>query len=274
MMRLSLSTRIGESFSDKRTLSLPFLELLNLARTVGYEGICVRATVANVESSKEHVAQVGALLREASLEVSMVTGDINLAANNDRATDAIRNITPYLDLAEALQCTRLRVMIRREEDLPYARRAADEASERGLLLCHQIHVNTLFERVDECLEMLARINRRNFGITYEPANLLTVGDDYGPEQIRRLGQSIFNVYLQNYRLDPAGTTIMRTRGGPVPVTLLPLSGEGGVQLERVFAGLRAIGYDGWVTAHAASLPGKSPQEWAREYYGDLAPFLR
>ncbi len=273
-MRLSLSTRIGESFFDKTKLSLPFLELLTLARTAGYEGICLRATVANVESSAEHVAQVSALINEASLAVSMVTGDANLAANNDRATEALRNITPYLDLAEAMHCTRLRVMIRREEDLPYARRAADEANERGMLLCHQIHINTLFERVDECIEMLARINRRNFGITYEPANLLAVGDDYGPEQIRRLGEAIFNVYLQNFRLDPAGTTVLRTRGGPVPVTLLPLAGEGGVKLDRVFSGLRAIGYGGWVTVHAASLPGKPAQAWAQEYYNDVTPYVR
>jgi sugar phosphate isomerase/epimerase len=273
-MRLSLSTRIGESFFDKTKLSLPFLQLLTLARTVGYDGLCLRATVANVESPPEQVAQVNALIREASLTVSMVTGDANLAANNDRATEALRNITPYLDLAEAVHCQRLRVMIRQEEDLPYARRAADEANERGMLLCHQIHINTLFERVDECLEMLARINRRNFGITYEPANLLAVGDEYGPEQIRRLGEAIVNVYLQNWRLDPDGTTVLRTRGGPVPVTLLPLSGEGGVRMDRDFAGLQANGYDGWVTVHAASLPGKSAQAWAQEYYNDVAPYVR
>lgn len=274
MMRLSLSTRIGESFSDKTRLSLPFLELLALACTAGYDGICLRATVASVDSPADQVAQVDALVREASLDVSMVTGDVNLAANNERAAEALRNITPYLDLAEALHCRRVRVMIKQEEDLPYARRAADEASERGLLLCHQVHINTLFEKVEECLDMLRRINRRNFGITYEPANLLAVGDDYGPEQIKRLGEAIFNVYLQNFRLDRAGQTVLRTRGGPVPVTLLPLADGSGVKLDRVFASLHAIGYDGWVTVHAASLPGKSAHEWARQYYSDLAPYMR
>jgi sugar phosphate isomerase/epimerase len=168
---------------------------------------------------------------------------------------------------------RIRVMIQREADLPYAQRAADEANERGILLCHQMHIGTLFERVDECVEMLRRINRRNFGITYEPANLTAVGDDYGPEQIQRLGENIFNVYLQNWRPDPGGVVSLRTRGGPVSVTLLPLADPTGVRLDRVFQGLEAIGYDGWITVHSASIPGKAVAESAREYYNTLRPYL-
>lgn len=273
-MQLSLSTRIGESFRDKRSLSTPFPEIVAAARAAGYRGICLRAAVAGVESPPERVAEVRGLMEEAGLAVSMVTGDVSLAANDEQATDALRNITPHLDLAEAVSSRRIRVMIQREADLPHARRAADEAAERGVLLCHQIHCNTLFERIDECVELVGRINRRNFGITYEPANLLGVGEDYGPEQIKRLGESIFNVYLQNFRVDPAGTTVFKTRGRPVAVTLLPLADTSGVVLDRVFAGLEAIRYDGWVTVHSAGLPGRSAAEWAQEYHATLAPYLR
>lgn len=272
-MQLSLSTRIGESFKDKRSLSMPFPEIVSVARAAGYQGICLRAAVAGVESPPERVAEVRALTQGAGLAVSMVTGDIHLAANDEHATDALRNITPYLDLAEAVSSRRIRVMIQREADLPYACRAADEANERGVLLCHQLHGNTLFERVNECVDLVRRINRRNFGLTFEPANLLGVGDDYGVEQIQRLGESIFNVYLQNFRLDPAGTTVFKTRRGPVSVTLLPLADTRGVSLDRVFAGLEAIRYDGWVTVHSAGLPGKSADEWAREYHATLAPYI-
>jgi hypothetical protein len=146
-MRLSLSTRVGEAFKDKRSLSLPFPDIVSLARATGYPGICLRAAVVGVESPPERVAEVRAVVGEAALAVSMVTGDFHLAANDDHATDALRNIAPYLDLAEAVGCRRIRVMIQREEDIPYARRAADEAGEREVLLCHQVHIGTLFERV-------------------------------------------------------------------------------------------------------------------------------
>lgn len=273
-MRLSLSIRVAESFEDKTRLAVPFPEVLAVARASGYEGVCLRASVVSVHSPEDRVAQVNALMREAGLAVSMVTGDVNLAANNEHAPDALRNITPYLDLAEALGSKRVRVMIHHTEELAYAQRAADEANERGLLLCHQVHTGTLFERVAECLDLLRRINRRNVGITYEPANLLAVGEDYGPEQIKRLGEAIFNVYLQNFRIDPGGTTFVKTRGGPVRVMPIPLADKSGVDLGRVFAGLREVGYDGWVTVHSASLPGKSVQDWVREYYRVLATYTR
>jgi len=273
-MRLSLSVRVAESFKDKTRLAVPFPDLLAMAHDSGYEGLCLRASVVSVHSPADHVAQVNALVREAGLAVSMVTGDVDLAANNEHAPDALRNITPYLDLAEALGSKRIRVMIQRAEDLAYTQRAADEANERGLLLCHQVHTGTLFERVAECVDLLRRINRRNVGITYEPGNLLAVGEDYGPEQIKRLGEAIFNVYLQNLRIDPAGTISVKTRGGPVTVMPLPLADRSGVDLDRVFAGLREVGYDGWVTVHSANLPGKSVQDWVREHYRNLAPYAR
>ncbi|MCL4465267.1 MAG: sugar phosphate isomerase/epimerase [Chloroflexi bacterium] len=272
-MRLSLSVRVAESFQDKARLSIPFSELLEVARTSGYEGICLRASVVSITSLPEQVREVASLVGLSGLTVSMVTGDIDLAANNERAPDALRNITSYLDLAETLGTKRVRVMMHHEDDIPFAQRAADEANERGLLLCHQIHTGTLFERVGECLDLLGRINRRNFGITYEPANLLAVGEDYGPEQVKALGETIFNVYLQNYRLDPNGTTRVKTRRGPLPVTPVPLSDKSGVNLDRVFAGLVEIGYEGWVTVHSAALSDRPVQEWVREYYGVLRPYV-
>jgi sugar phosphate isomerase/epimerase len=274
MMKLSLSVRVAESFQDKTRLTLPFPEILAAALESGYEGLCMRASVVSIHTASDRAADVDALMRGAGLAVSMVTGDVNLAANDEHAPDALRNITPYLDLAEALGSKRVRVMIHHTEDLVYAQRAADEANERGLLLCHQVHTGTLFERVAECVDLLRRINRRNFGITYEPANLLAVGEDYGPEQIKRLGDAIFNVYLQNLKVDPAGTTPVKTRGGPVRVTPLPLEDKSGVDLDRVFAGLREVGYAGWVTVHSASLPGRSVQDWVREHYRILSAYTR
>jgi sugar phosphate isomerase/epimerase len=203
----------------------------------------------------------------------MVTGDVALAANDAHAVDALRNITRYLDLAEQLRTRRLRVMMQSEADFPFARRAADEANERGMLLCHQTHQNTLFETVDETITAVKRINRRNFGVTYEPANLLICGDSYGPEQIKRLDDLVFNVYLQNFSVGPDGTTAQPTRRGLVRATPLPLGDKRGIDLDLVFEGLRAIGYAGWVTVHSALVPGFSVEQSARQYYETLRPYL-
>ena len=66
----------------------------------------------------------------------MVTGDIGLAVNNDKAQMALRNITPYLDLAEATGSRLVRVMMKTDSDIIWAQSAADEAAERGITLAH------------------------------------------------------------------------------------------------------------------------------------------
>jgi sugar phosphate isomerase/epimerase len=272
-VKLSLSVRIAESLTNKETLTLPFAQVLRLASEIGYVAICSRGSVVSVTSPPDHVDRVVRLIREHGLAVSMVTGDVTLAVNDAHAVDALRSFTPYLDLAQALGTTRLRVMLQSEADIPFAQRAADEANERGMLLCHQTHQCTLCETVGESLEVVRRVNRRNFGITYEPANLLICGDDYGPESIKRLGERIFNVYLQNFQVTPDGATEQPTNRGIVRATPLPLGDKRGVDLDRIFEGLRAIDYAGWVTVHSAMVPGLTVEQSARQYFDVLAPYV-
>jgi hypothetical protein len=52
----------------------------------------------------------------------MVTGDIGLAVNNDKAQMALRNIMPYLDLAEAMGSRLVRVMMKTDSYLGTERR--------------------------------------------------------------------------------------------------------------------------------------------------------
>ena len=269
-MKLSLSARIAEEPMEKERLSLPFADVLGIAREVGFQGMCVRGSVVSVTSRSERVAETRRLVDEAGLSVSMVTGDVPLAANDGHATDALRDIAPYLDLAEALGSTRVRVMMQHERDIPFAQRAADQARERGMLLCHQTHIATICETVDECLAVLAKVDRPNFGITFEPANLLVVGDDHGAAQIRRLEGRIFNVYLQNLRPEPDGPLALTTNRGTVRAAALAVGEGGGIDLDAVFEGLRSIGYDGWVTLHSARLPGLDPAESARVQHRALA----
>ncbi|MEE3093143.1 MAG: TIM barrel protein, partial [Pseudomonadota bacterium] len=120
----------------------------------------------------------------------MVMGNVPLAANNAEASNCLRNITPHLDLAERLGATLVRIMLQSEADIPHAQRAADEAAERGITLAQQTHWGTLCETVEESLDVVRRMDRQNFGITFEPANLLACGEDCGPDALRRLAPHI------------------------------------------------------------------------------------
>ena len=96
-MRLSLSVRVAESFSDKRNTTMTIDELIALATGTGYEALCMRASQVGTHTPAEKIAEVREKIDAAGLKVSMVTGDFAVPSNNEEGPMLLRNITPYLD---------------------------------------------------------------------------------------------------------------------------------------------------------------------------------
>jgi len=192
-MNLSLSVRIAESSDRKDRAALPIEDLAPLARAAGFKGLSMRASAVSMSSPPARIAAVRRLLDDNGLVASMVMGNVALAANTPDAPDCLRDITPHLDLAEALGAKLVRVMIHDPADIPHARAAADEAAARGITLAHQTHWGTLAETAEEALDLVDKVDRPNFGITYEPANLLACGGEYGPTAIAKLAPHLVNV---------------------------------------------------------------------------------
>ena len=252
-MNLSLSVRVAEKFQAKRKATLSLEQLATLATDHGYQALCMRASQLGIHSPPEQVTTAHALLDKRDLSVSMLTGDFPIPENSAAGPLALRNITPYLDLAERLGAPLLRVCLKTEEDIGWARRAADEAAERNLRLAHQCHTRSLFEEIDRSLAVLGQISRSNFGLIYEPANLELCGQDYGPEVIRRFAPHIFNVYLQNQVLSPDGPDTLDTWcRGSVPFQQIPIWERDGIDFPPLIETLREIGYQGYITVHQAS----------------------
>jgi sugar phosphate isomerase/epimerase len=251
-MKLSLSVRVAESFSDKRKTTMTIDQIIAMAKQFGYDALCMRASQAGTHSSAERIAEIRQKAAAAGLPISMVTGDFAVPSNNDDGPMLLRNITPYLDLAESFGANLIRVCIKKDEDLAFARKSADEARERGIRLAHQSHCASLFETVGGALRVLRRVDRPNFGIIYEPANWLIAGEDYGRETIRKLKPYLFNVYIQNHRLTLDGAAQVETwKKGPVRLEHIGVWESGGVNVEEMFAGLHEVGYQGYVTVHQA-----------------------
>jgi sugar phosphate isomerase/epimerase len=270
-MKLSLSVRIAEEFLSKEKACMPLPELADLAVAAGYDAVCMRASQAGIHSAAELVERAGAVLQARGLSVSMVTGDFDIVYNNERGPACLRHIEPYLQLAARLRASLIRVALKTEADIPYAQRAADEAAGYGIRLAHQCHTQSLFETVEGIERTLQRIERANFGLIYEPANLELCGQPYGSQTVQRLAPWIFNVYLQNQALKPNGKLTLNTWcRGPVVFDLIPIHQPNGIDFESVFAGLAAIDYRGPVTVHQAGTEGERPQETVTS----TAKFLR
>jgi sugar phosphate isomerase/epimerase len=262
-MKFSLSVRIAEGFLSKEIPILPLEDVAILARRAGYQALCMRASQVGISSAHEDLANAVATVDRASLEVSMVTGNFDIVYNNERGPSALRKITPFLDLATQFGSSLVRVALKTQEDIEWAQKSADEAAERGLRLVHQCHTLSLFETVESIIGTLQAIDRPNFGLVYEPANLELCGENYGPDTIKRLAPWIFNVYLQNQVLRPAGAVTLNTWArGSVAFDILPISSPGGIHFPSIFEGLKSVGYHGYVTVHQSATQGETPTETA------------
>jgi len=271
-MYLSVSVRIVEA-TCKTKLNVPVEEFIEIVKQGGASAICMRASGAGVEASPEQLQTLASKIASANLPVTMVTADYDVPLNNAEGPNSLRNIRPSLDVAEAFDCDLIRVCMKNETDIAFARQAAELAAERGIRLAHQCHTSSLFEEVDQILDVLKEIDRDNFGIIYEPANLLLNGQDYGVETLQRLAPHIMNVYVQNHRLDPKGPEVLDTYcRGPVRFHHLYLWETGGVDFTQVFQGLRDIEYVGSFTIHQAQ--GIETLEAATEYVKKCRRFFR
>jgi sugar phosphate isomerase/epimerase len=166
-----------------------------------------------------------------------------------------------VQFATVLKAPLIRVALKTQADIAAAQQAADIAAASGIKLVHQCHTLSLFETVDGIVDTLQKIDRPNFGLIFEPANLELCGQSYGLSTLERLAPWIFNVYLQNQKLHDAGAVTLQTWcRGPVSFDIIPIHKAGGIAFESVFAGLKEIGYEGTVTVHQSAGPDEAPRD--------------
>jgi sugar phosphate isomerase/epimerase len=273
-VKLSLSVRIAELQDRKDHAFMPLGELAAVAGAVGFEGLSMRASAVSVDAPPERVAEVRALLDGLGLAVSMVTGDVPLAANKGDVARILREPLPYVRLAQALGCDLLRVMVRSDDEVELLRRACDIVAEHGIRLAHQTHWYTLFETVEGTLDVVQRVNRPNFGVTFEPANLMLCGSEYGRRAIERLAPYLFNAYFQNMRIETGGPVIWQPTSGPaVAASYVPLGDRSGIDVSEMIAALRDVGYDGWFSVHQPLQPGETVEHAIRDAHAALAALI-
>ncbi len=268
---LSLSVRIAEGFLSKEVPILPLQDVAEIAQRNGYRALCMRASQLGIQSTSHDLQEGRRCLREHELRISMLTGNFDVVYNNEKGPSLLRDIEPYLQLAQTLETNLIRVALKSEADIALAQHAADQAAHYGIRLVHQCHTLSLFETVESIETTLRRIDRPNFGLIYEPANLELCGQDYGATTLRRLAPWIFNVYLQNQILSPTGKTKLETWcRGSIPFDIVPIHRAGGIDFKSVLNGLHEIEYQGWLTVHQSATEGETPAESASK----TADYLR
>ena len=64
-----------------------------------------------------------------------------------------------------------------------------------------------------------------------------------------------------------------TNAGAIQVDQVPLDDRRGIDLARVFDGLRRIGWNGYVTVHQVLLPGEDLREACARHLAAIRPYL-
>ena len=272
-MKISLSCRITEQSNNKEKSFFPINSLIKLALNNGFQGICLIPSVISTKSKNEDVNQIKKLFDLYDICVSMITSNIHLAKNDEYASNNLKNITSCLDLADILGTSLVRIMIKNNEDIVYAQKALDEAFERGIILTQQTHWGTLAETVDDTLFLIKKINRDNFAITFEPANLMACGSKYNVDSLKTLLPYVVNFYFQNIILDQDGKHVFKTnRNGNINISYVPLYDHRGISIQPLLSFLKEMNYKEWITVHQPLLEGQNIHEAIKEASNIFMPY--
>ncbi len=265
-MKLALSARqfmIPGGFS----MSLP--EFIAFAREVGYDGVEIRRGHLDETSPATAVDEARAALEEHGVCCTFLT------APGITDPESLRRAERVVDLAAAIGALYVRLSPNSEQSIPWIRRIADYAAERGVKTGAQLHNGTLLDTTERCEIYLPRIDHPNFGLAFEASHLIIAGQEKHAEtEIERLAPYIIAVSIQNHKPMPADAE------GPEVITLngrkyaLCLPGDpDGVDFDSLFRGLKRIGFDGYLTAMPGAFPGMESTELARVYFNFLSAYL-
>jgi sugar phosphate isomerase/epimerase len=261
---IALSTRVTEDPVSKAAIAE--VDAVDLARDIGYAGVCVRPTYLASVYGAEGLAGFRQRLDGAQLRVSMVTCSLDVVKNTEDAGRSLTDIGWQLDIADALGSDLVRVGMRHQDEVPLAQRAADQAAERGVRLAHQTHLQTPFDTVQASCDVLRQIGRANFGMIFEPANLHLQGSQYGQRETDMIAPHIFNVYLQNLVV-ASGDQGLRSP----PYVHVGIADQGDIFIRSFMESLERIGYTGWITVHSPRSAGEDEAARAFNYLSTQFP---
>jgi sugar phosphate isomerase/epimerase len=134
---------------------------------------------------------------------------------------------------------------------------AEHAHKVGVLLLIEPEPGLLLETTDQYLEVAERLNAPSVGLNFDIGHAFCVSEDL-PAAVRKLAPQIRHFHVE----DIAATRVHHH--------LVP--GTGAIDFAEVFAAVKAIGYDGWVTVELYPFVD-DPDAAARAAFDHLTPVL-
>ena len=255
-MKLCLSARMFASSGSRNAFDLDIEGLIQFAKDLGYDGITLRPGQVDADTPDGEIDRIGDLLKKHGTPCSFIKS----MAIRDQAT--FDGQVRLLDHMARIGCDNLQPKVSNESDIPWVQKLCDIAAERDMKIAPQIHNGSLHDTVPRCLDLLKAVDRSNFGLNFEASHFILQSEAIrNGEAVRALGDPIFSVCIQNYKL---------TDGGFEPC--FPGDPEG-VDFEDVFDGLKTVGFDGFVTHISGAYPDVDNRTLCERYVACLRPLM-
>lgn len=262
-MKTAIFTKV---FGDQR-----LDDVIDSAADLDYDAVelMCREPHFGVETDDERALDLKARLDANDLDVACLatyTGKY-VGKTDDEREAALERLTRFLELAEIVDCPRVRhgpggPPSRNADDEAYRtaakwmRRAADVAADYDATLLMEIHSNTIVESVADAERLLSTIDQENVGVIHDAGNMYISDVEYGRDSVEQLGNNLRHVHVKDERRADSrqpGHFELETRHGTE--TFEPrLLGEGDVDHGPLFEALAERGYDGYVTAECHRPP--------------------
>ena len=258
-MKLSLSGRLWETPQGYRA---PLPEQIELARSLGYEGLEIRYPLLAAESEVFRIREL--------LETNRVEAALAFHAKVPRALEDWHDAMRLIHISKALGVQFTRVAVFSIEELPSVRELACRAADHGIVLLLHLHINTWCDRPARMLEAVEIVNHPNAGALFDPAHVRLAGGRDVAAAIRDLGSLIRFVNIQNMRpLDPGETEPQIKGYGGGWARAMP-EDPAGLPLREIIGLLHAAGYQGWLNVAAAVAESEDPRKVALSYSAFLS----
>jgi sugar phosphate isomerase/epimerase len=246
-------------------------EAVSLAAEIGYEGMEIFGVEKHLPAdvSEGTVRNLAGQLRNVGMEVVTLCTYVGQFSqkSDDECLQEVEKFRRYLDIALELECDMIRVQPGGPPEPAAAREDHWERAAHYLRECCDLaltpDVGVVMENnfglsatCDATLEMIARVDRPNLGINYDPGNLYRMDRYYAHEALARFGQLVWNVQVKDCYKDDREDDYKL------------LLGEGEVDYESIFRWLVEVDYDGHVSAESHKEPTDehSPEDIARHEY--------
>jgi sugar phosphate isomerase/epimerase len=241
MADFSLSGRLIEIRYKYCEMSVP--DFMRFARKCGYRAVELRSTQITADTTEEEAEELRGTADDMELAISGVFMPGDLPADDS----GLRRLEMFAGIVQKLGCDTLKTWA---NEVYRIQRICDMLRERGMKLITQTHTGGPFETLSLCLDTIKQIDRANFGLQYDPANFFEAEEDYGEGTVKKLGEHIHQLSVQNCRLASTKEQSDWEHEGRYYKRCVLWDSEG-LEYNSVVKGLKAIRFNGYVTLNEA-----------------------